>query len=170
MLERVTDDVPGTLIERKLASVAWHYREAEPEYGAWRARELLFSLEGLLGGLSAEVLTGHRVVEVRARGVNKGTYFESIAPTIDPRTNLVVAAGDDLTDADLFRVLPGGSVAIHVGSARPRADNPALRDRYVVETPAALREVLRGFVVDLKVLRRPGSRTSARAASARSAR
>ena len=44
--------------------------------------------------MSAEVLPGHRVVEIRARGVNKGTYFESIAPTIDPRTNVVVAAGD----------------------------------------------------------------------------
>jgi trehalose 6-phosphate synthase/phosphatase len=168
MLERVAADVPGTLIERKLASVAWHYREAEPEYGAWRARELLFSLEGLLGGMSAEVLTGHRVVEIRARGVNKGAYFESIAPTIDPRTNAVLAAGDDLTDADLFRVLPGGSVAIHVGSARPRADNPALRDRYVVETPAALREALRGFVVDMNVLRRRSPR-SAKKAAARSA-
>ena len=157
MLERVADDVPGTSIERKLASVAWHYREAEPEYGAWRARELLFSLEGLLGGMSAEVLIGHRVVEIRARGVNKGAYFESIAPTIDPRSNLVLAAGDDLTDADLFRVLPRGSIAIHVGSGRARADNPALRDRYVVDSPAALRKALRGFVVDLSVLRRTGT-------------
>ncbi len=157
MLEGVTADVPGTLIERKMASVAWHYREAEPEYGAWRARELLFALEEVLGGLPAEVLPGHRVIEIRARGVNKGAYFESIAADIDPASNLVVAAGDDLTDSDLFRVLPRGSVAIHVGSTRPRVDNPELRDRYVVDTPAVLREVLRGFVVDLSVLGRTGA-------------
>ncbi len=158
ILGHVTEDVPGTSIERKMASIAWHYRQAEPEYGAWRARELLFALEETLGGLPAEVLPGHRVIEVRARGVNKGTYFERIEPEIDPEANVVVAAGDDLTDADLFRVLPRGSVAIHVGSARPRADNPALRDRYVVDSPAALREALRGFVVDVGVLRRVGPR------------
>jgi trehalose 6-phosphate synthase/phosphatase len=156
LLEDVTADVPGTLIERKSASIAWHYREAEPEYGAWRARELLFALESTLGGMPAEVLTGHRVIEVRARGVNKGTYFDSISPELDPATDLVLAAGDDLTDADLFRVLPPSSVAIYVGSGRPLAANPALRDRYIVESPAALRKALREFFTDLSMLERIG--------------
>ena len=30
----------GAHVERKSCSVAWHYREAEPEYGSWRAHEL----------------------------------------------------------------------------------------------------------------------------------
>ena len=40
LLRRVAADVPGAHVERKSCSVAWHYRQAEPEYGSWRAREL----------------------------------------------------------------------------------------------------------------------------------
>ena len=72
LFRRVAADVPGTMVERKTASVSWHYRQAEPEYGSWRARELLVALENVLAGISAEVLPGRRVIEVRARGINKG--------------------------------------------------------------------------------------------------
>ncbi len=44
LLRRVAADVPGAHVERKSCSVAWHYREAEPEYGSWRAHELLNDL------------------------------------------------------------------------------------------------------------------------------
>ena len=77
---------PGTMVERKTASVAWHYRQAEPEYGIWRARELLVALENVLAGISAEVLPGRRVIEVRARGVNKGVYLEGVLAAADART------------------------------------------------------------------------------------
>ncbi|HJU47801.1 MAG TPA: bifunctional alpha,alpha-trehalose-phosphate synthase (UDP-forming)/trehalose-phosphatase, partial [Gaiellaceae bacterium] len=70
LFRQVAREVPGTFVERKSASVTWHYRQAEPEYAAWRAKELLVAIEQLLQGIPAEVLLGHRVVEVRARGVN----------------------------------------------------------------------------------------------------
>ncbi|HKX47821.1 MAG TPA: bifunctional alpha,alpha-trehalose-phosphate synthase (UDP-forming)/trehalose-phosphatase, partial [Gaiellaceae bacterium] len=65
-LRRVAADVPGAHVERKSCSVAWHYRQAEPEYGSWRARELLNDLPQHLAGAPAEILAGHQVVEVRA--------------------------------------------------------------------------------------------------------
>ncbi|HEX4521608.1 MAG TPA: bifunctional alpha,alpha-trehalose-phosphate synthase (UDP-forming)/trehalose-phosphatase [Gaiellaceae bacterium] len=148
LLRRVSADVPGTLVERKAASVAWHYRRAEPEYGAWRARELLVALEDALAGVSAEVLPGLKVVEVRARGVNKGAYVERLlAERADPGS-LMLAAGDDLTDTDLFRALPEGAIAIHVGSARPFRQT-RLDHEYVLGSPRALRQTLRRLVADL---------------------
>ena len=146
VLRRVARDVPGTLVERKASSVAWHYRQAEPEYGMWRARELLDTLDQLLPGIPAELLHGHRVVEVRARGVDKGTYVRRLFPGGKVPAHLVLAAGDDVTDVDLYRELPSGSIAIHVGRARPQARGPALRDAYVVASPKALRSVLRSLV------------------------
>ena len=108
VLRRVARDVPGTLVERKACSVAWHYRQAEPEYGMWRARELLDTLDQLLAGIPAEVLHGHRVIEVRARGVDKGTYVRRLFPSGKVAGHLVLAAGDDVTDIDLYRELPPG--------------------------------------------------------------
>ncbi|HJR94864.1 MAG TPA: bifunctional alpha,alpha-trehalose-phosphate synthase (UDP-forming)/trehalose-phosphatase, partial [Gaiellaceae bacterium] len=79
-LRRVAADVPGAHVERKSCSVAWHYRQAEREYGSWRARELLNDLPQHLAGAPAEILAGHQVVEVRALGVDKGVYVRSLFP------------------------------------------------------------------------------------------
>ena len=80
LLRGVAADVPGTLVERKAASVTWHYRLAEPEYGSWRARELLVAIEQLLPGVAAEILVGHRVIEIRARGDQQGHVREQALP------------------------------------------------------------------------------------------
>ena len=138
--------MPGTLVERKTCGVAWHYRQAEPSYGEWRARELVVEVEQLLHGFQAEILTGHRVVEVRPRGVNKGTYVRSLFPSGKPRAHFVLSAGDDKTDADAYAALPSGSIAIHVGHTLPRALAASSRDRFVIGSPAAMRGYLRELV------------------------
>ena len=147
LLRTVTADVPGTLVERKRCSVAWHYRQAEPEYGAWRARELLVAIEQMLPGAPAEVLLGHRVVEVRARGVNKGAYVTELFPNGRPNSHFVLAAGDDRTDLDLYRALPPGSVGVHVGRRSTRVRDVPLRDQFAVDSPRSVRDLLRDIVV-----------------------
>jgi hypothetical protein len=32
-----TDSTPGSFIEDKRTSLVWHYRKADPEFGAWKA-------------------------------------------------------------------------------------------------------------------------------------
>ena len=54
----------------------------------------------------------------------------------------MLAAGDDLTDNDLYRALPPGSIAIHVGGIRQGARRTPLEQEYVVESPALLRAAL----------------------------
>ncbi len=119
LLRRVAADVPGAHVERKSCSVAWHYRQAEPEYGQWRARELLNDLHQHLQNAPAEILQGHQVVEVRAQGVDKGVYVRSLFPDGKEATHFVLGLGDDRTDHDFLDVLPAGSVAGHVGGLLP---------------------------------------------------
>jgi trehalose 6-phosphate synthase/phosphatase len=121
-LRRVAADVPGAHVERKSCSVAWHYRQAEPEYGSWRARELLNDLPQHLAGAPAEILAGHQVVEVRALGVDKGVYVRSLFPEGKESTHFVLGLGDDRTDHDLLDALPSGSVAGHVGGLLPSSN------------------------------------------------
>ena len=147
LLRRVAADVPGAHVERKSCSVAWHYRQAEPEYGSWRARELLNDLHQHLAGAPAEVLVGHQVVEVRALGVDKGVYVRSLFPEGKESTHFVLGLGDDRTDHDLLDALPSGSVAGHVGGLLPstRSANGRREDVHLVG-PGEVRAFLGALV------------------------
>jgi trehalose 6-phosphate synthase/phosphatase len=144
LLRKVAADVPGAHVERKSCSVAWHYRQAEPEYGSWRAHELLNDLRQHLAGAPAEILLGHRVIEVRARGVDKGLYVRQAFPNGKAATQFVMGLGDDRTDHDLLDALPAGSVAGHVGGLLPSArsgDGP--REHIHIVGPGEVRAFLR---------------------------
>jgi trehalose 6-phosphate synthase/phosphatase len=143
LLRRVAADVPGAHVERKSCSVAFHYREAEPEYGAWRARELLNDLGQHLAGEPAEILLGHRVVEVRARGVDKGVYVRSLFENGKEPWRFVLGLGDDRTDHDLLDALPAGSVAGHVGGLLPSTRGMSGRREHIhVVGPGEVRALL----------------------------
>jgi trehalose 6-phosphate synthase/phosphatase len=150
LLRRVAADVPGAHVERKSCSVAWHYRQAEPEYGSWRARELLNDLHQHLAGAPAEILVGHQVVEVRALGVDKGVYVRSLFPDGKESTHFVLGLGDDRTDHDLLDALPSGSVAGHVGGLLPstRSANGRREDVHLVG-PGEVRAFLGALVASL---------------------
>jgi trehalose 6-phosphate synthase/phosphatase len=144
LLRRVAADVPGAHVERKSCSVAWHYREAEPEYGSWRAHELLNDLGQHLAGAPAEILQGHRVIEVRARGVDKGVYVRHVFPNGKEPTHFVLGMGDDRTDHDLLDALPSGSIAGHVGGLLPSTrSNGGPRDHVHLLGPGEVRALLR---------------------------
>jgi trehalose 6-phosphate synthase/phosphatase len=144
LLRKVAADVPGAHVERKSCSVAWHYREAEPEYGSWRALELLNDLGQHLANANAEILRGHRVIEVRARGVDKGVYVHDVFPDGKEPTHFVIGLGDDRTDHDLLDALPSGSVAGHVGGLLPSTRSTGgSREHIHVLGPGEVRQLLR---------------------------
>jgi trehalose 6-phosphate synthase/phosphatase len=106
--------VAGSLLEEKDRSIAWHYRRSDPELGAQRAKELADELTQFTANLDLQVLEGKKVIEVRGAGVNKGAAAAALALEIEP--DFVLAIGDDQTDEDLFRSLPGTAYTVHVGT------------------------------------------------------
>ena len=120
MLANAVRRIPGTLIERKSTGIAWHYRLADPKTAAHEVRRLRSALTRLLEGEPAEVHTGHRVLEVRPSGVDKGT---AILPTLEdvPDGTAIIAIGDDRTDEQLFAALPPHAMTIYVGEGPTRA-------------------------------------------------
>ncbi|MDG2304886.1 MAG: bifunctional alpha,alpha-trehalose-phosphate synthase (UDP-forming)/trehalose-phosphatase [Candidatus Binatia bacterium] len=121
ILENFTARTPGSLIEEKTVSVAWHYRMAEPEFAAFQANELTIHLTQLLSNEPVEIVTDDKVIEVRATGVNKGIVVPRLLAESPPDT-FVVAMGDDRNDEELFAALEGEGTAIHVGGGTSRAD------------------------------------------------
>lgn len=94
---------PHSFIERKDFSLAWHYRNAEPMQGTIRARELYETLKSLATRGKLNVLNGHKVIEARNSGINKGLAAGRIYD--NGKFDFVLAVGDDQTDEDMFRRL-----------------------------------------------------------------
>lgn len=135
ILEQFTTGTPGSLIEEKSASIAWHYRMAEPEFGTRQAHELRMLLGDALSNQPLEVLEGKKVIEVRLRGVSKAVVSQRVIAEQDAEAT-VLAIGDDRTDEDLFAALPESSVTIAVGTGRTQA-------KYFVDDYRAVRGLLR---------------------------
>ena len=139
VLENFAARTPGAFVEEKEAALCWHYRLSDPELGQWQSRELRLHLTSFLANLPVEVMPGHRIVEVRQQGVNKGIVLPAIlASMVASPSEFVVALGDDRTDEDLFAALPEHCIGIKVG------DGSTLAAYRLRES-----EEVRGFLWDL---------------------
>jgi trehalose 6-phosphate synthase/phosphatase len=126
---------PGAFVEEKLASLAWHYRLADAEFGSMQSKELRLHLLGMLSNLPVQVVAGEKTVEVRPHGVHKGLIVDRALARSDHPGALVLAMGDDRTDEDLFAAVPEHGISVHVGASASRA---ALR----LANPASARQML----------------------------
>ena len=113
ILERFTSRVPGSFVEEKETSLAWHYRRVDVETGTLAAYELVDALTHLTANLELAAAIGNKVVEVRSTRVSKGTFFRSHLP--DGGWDFILAAGDDWTDEALFSALPPEAFSLRVG-------------------------------------------------------
>jgi trehalose 6-phosphate synthase/phosphatase len=119
VMQVFADRLPGSFVEEKESSVAWHYRGADPVLGPARAHELTEVLRNLTASTDLQVLRGKRVVEVKPAGANKGTA--TLRWLSRHKDGFVLAAGDDQTDEELFAVLPPSAFSIRVGPGESRA-------------------------------------------------
>ena len=140
ILEQFSRTTPGSFVETKTASVAWHYRRAGRDFGPRQAHELRMLLGDALSNQPFEVLEGKKVVEVRLRGVSKAAVGRHVSEPGDTPT-AIVAFGDDRTDEDLFRALPASAITVAVGQSRSSAAH-SVADHMAVR--AALRYLLEG--------------------------
>jgi len=101
---------PGSLVEEKTASIAWHYRMADPEFGASQANELRLHLASILSNEPVEILPVVKAIEVRPHGLDKGRVVETVVAAA-PAGSILAALGDDRTDEDMFAALPAGALA-----------------------------------------------------------
>ncbi|ODV90904.1 glycosyltransferase family 20 protein, partial [Tortispora caseinolytica NRRL Y-17796] len=122
-----TERTPGSFIERKRIALTWHYRRADPDFGAYQARKCRERLEEELENeyhngretdkpkVELEVMRGKANLEVRPRFLNKGEICKRLVeeyPSGEP-PDFVLCMGDDHTDEDMFRQL----------QANPKLDN-----------------------------------------------
>nr|WP_294923257.1 bifunctional alpha,alpha-trehalose-phosphate synthase (UDP-forming)/trehalose-phosphatase [uncultured Flavobacterium sp.] len=136
VLETFTDSTPGTFIEEKEFSLAWHYRTADVDLANIRIMELKHVLTRLLANNSLSVLEGNKVLEVKSSNVNKGRAAARLIT--DYNYDFIVTIGDDWTDEFMFQEVPDDSYTIKVGKGKTIA-------RYFTSDTLQVREILRAI-------------------------
>ncbi|MGH7561579.1 MAG: bifunctional alpha,alpha-trehalose-phosphate synthase (UDP-forming)/trehalose-phosphatase [Gemmatimonadales bacterium] len=132
---------PGASVEPKEATIAWHWRKADPAVASRHANELGHHLSTLLANEPVELLWGDQVLELRPYGLHKGLIAREVADAHMAHA-LFVAMGDDRSDEDLFRSLPAGAITVAVGTSVGFAD-------FQVEDVAQARRFL-GALADVR--------------------
>jgi trehalose 6-phosphate synthase/phosphatase len=119
LLETYADRLPGSFVEDKEFSLAWHYRMADPEMASMVAKELMDDLVNFTANIGVQILQGRKVIEVRNSGMNKGDAGSNWIS--ENHFDFIMAIGDDWTDEDLFNVLPETAYSIKVGMTQSKA-------------------------------------------------
>ena len=120
----------GSFIEEKKNTLAWHYRNTEPDLGFVRSRELRNSLLQLTANTPLQIIDGNKVIEIRLIGIDKGATASNIIQHFDP--DFMLCIGDDTTDEDMFKVLRDKAYTIKVGRGNTAAQYTLLTQAEVI--------------------------------------
>lgn len=136
-IEFYVDRTPGTFIEEKNYSIAWHFRKADHDLGAQRAIELKDELTSLTSNYNLDILEGNKVIEIKNSGINKGKAALHLIS--DKEYDFILGIGDDWTDEYMFEELPENAITIKVGIINTSAN-------YNAESISKVRGLLKKMV------------------------
>lgn len=137
VLQAFVDRTPGTFIEEKNYSLAWHYRTADPELIQVRVMELKTVLTSLIANDNLTILEGNKVIEIKNGNVNKGRASNRLVS--ENGYDFIFAIGDDWTDEYMFQELPEEAHTVKVGYKKTSA-------KYYIQGTEKVRDLLSNFV------------------------
>lgn len=137
ILETFVDRTPGTFIETKNYSLAWHYRKADPELAKIRTIELNTVLTSMVANNGLSILKGNKVIEIKSSNVNKGRVVSRLLT--QDSYDFVSIFGDDWTDEYMFEEAPDWAYTIKVGFTKTKA-------KYQIQDTAKVRELLQQLI------------------------
>jgi trehalose 6-phosphate synthase/phosphatase len=124
-------------MEEKHYSLAWHYRNAEPELASVRLSELKDAILSFTSNLDLTLMEGNNVIEIKPSAFDKGRAVLRWLAQED--WDFVLAAGDDHTDEYMFEALNGRGTTVKVGVGMSAAD-------YYVESVGDIRGLMEAFL------------------------
>jgi len=114
LMRTFVNKTPGSWLEKKDTTLAWHYRDADSWMGMLRSRQLVESLYALCASQGLQILNGNKVVEIKPNEYSKGTILERLLSASS--YDFILVIGDDVTDESMFRSTPNGGITIKVGA------------------------------------------------------
>ncbi len=136
LLQHYEMRTPGSFIEEKDYSLAWHYRQVDKGLGNLRAAEIMSNLKYKAAHYGLQVLEGNKVIEIKNTHINKGNAAKEWLDKTD--ASFILAIGDDQTDEDTFKIMPGSAITIKVGAGSSAAT-------YYLKNPSEVRGFLQSL-------------------------
>ena len=112
IFERLTKTCPGSFIEHKKFSLAFHYRNADVECGFSRSRTLISELSKRAPDFGLKITDGNKVVEIKRKDIDKGKGTQYLLNKNE--YDYILCIGDDKTDEDMFDVLANNERAFTI--------------------------------------------------------
>ena len=109
LMNQITEACPGSFIEEKIYSLAWHYRNAESDAGYKSSRELIRILSEIIGNHDLKILDGNKVVEILSDSIGKGRAVKRLYE--QNIYDFILSIGDDTTDEEMFEYFQNHSNA-----------------------------------------------------------
>lgn len=119
VMQMYTDRMPGALIEEKDYSLAFHYRQCEPDMVSVKLGEVRSALGSLIQSMSLSIQEGNKVIEVKDSRVDKGQSASAFVH--NQNFDFILAVGDDYTDEDLFMAMPSNAHTVKIGTGNTSA-------------------------------------------------
>ena len=129
-----SQSTPGSSIEIKKTSIVWHYRKSDPEFGKWKADEMLGDLTEVISNLPVEIHKGKKIIEVSSQQVNKGMAMKKFIQ--EKNHKVVLCAGDDQTDESMFHDKDDFIYSVKIGEGDTEA-------KYRIDSPKKFRRLLK---------------------------
>lgn len=137
MLQMFADRMPGALIEEKDFSLAFHYRQCEPDMVALKLGEVRSALASMTQSMSLGLQEGNKVLEIKDSRIDKGHSASAYLNNKD--YDFIMGVGDDNTDEDLFAMLPKEAFSIKIGIGNTGA-------KYRLKSWKSMRVLLRNLI------------------------
>ncbi|HEX5744068.1 MAG TPA: bifunctional alpha,alpha-trehalose-phosphate synthase (UDP-forming)/trehalose-phosphatase [Candidatus Saccharimonadales bacterium] len=117
-LEKYAARTPKARVEIKPHSLVWHYRAASAYYAQKNTVTIKRVFKPLLKQYGLQMMQGNKALEIKNPRISKGA---AAADWLERDYDFVFFVGDDVTDEELFKVLPPSAYSIKVGRGRTAA-------------------------------------------------
>lgn len=103
LLNQATLKCPKSFVEEKRFSLAWHYRNSDPELGHSISEEIMKSVSQTVHSANLKILNGNKVIEILNVAVGKGI---AVIDLLEHKNfDFILSVGDDVTDEEMFESL-----------------------------------------------------------------
>lgn len=103
-MQSYTEKTDGAYIEEKESMIVWNYKDTDPEFGNWQAKELSSHLEHVFCNLPIEIAHGKKCLEVIPNQLKKQKLVKLLLESIAKKfpIDFILYIGDDNGNEPVF--------------------------------------------------------------------